>query len=700
MHRLSPLFDFSSVAVVGASDTNHTGLGTYRALQVLGYAGRYYPINPRRDEVHGLKAFPNAGALPETPDMMVIAIPREGVPDVVDEAAERGVKAAVILSAGFLELDGLGAQLQARVTATARRTGLLVNGPNCLGLTSIVHRTAACSMSVQGLRPGNVGVISNSGGLMNEVMSCGSGRGIGFSHLVSSGNEAGVTSAEVIDFFVEDPATDVILGILETARDPELFVRAAERALAARKPVVVLKMGSSEKAARSTLTHTGAMAGSDAVYTALFRQKGIVRVNDIDELVEMGALFSTSIDVLRRHRLERTAIIEISGGGKGLVSDTAAAAGVDLPDLGPAVVESLRKKLPDFVEPSNPMDTAGSWGEPIKETVYPIVLEAFASQADLDVILSRYTIPRTGEIGPLNKRLAEMDAARMTHPDRLFGILSRTSDQFCDEWAVAVRDRHIPFVQGYGRGLRAIARLAEYSRAVHGKSSNTPSPAAAGEGVFEGAHQVLSEIESKDILRAAGMPVVATEAASNPQEAVTIAERFGYPVALKVIAPEIVHKSDQGGVKLGLADADAVRGAFQALAAARGFQGVAVQPMAAPGLEVVLGAHRDAQFGPVILFGLGGVFVEVLHDVAMRVAPLTADDAATMLDEIRGRKLLDGLRGQAPVDRSAIQEALIELSALMVGRSDIASIDVNPAFAYPRGLLAVDARIELSRSQR
>ncbi len=685
--------------MVGASDTNHTGLGTYRALQALGFEGRYYPINPRRDEVHGLKAYPNVAGLPEAPDMVVIAIPREGVPDVIDECALRGVKAAVILSAGFLELDELGARLQARITATARRSGLLVNGPNCLGLASIVHRTAACSMGLQGLRLGKVGVISNSGGLMNEVMSRGGGLGIGFSHLVSSGNEAGVTSADVIDFFVDDPATDVILGILETARDPELFVRAAERALAARKPIIVLKMGSSEKAARSTLTHTGALAGSDAVYSALFRQKGIVRVNDIDELVEMGALFSTSIDILRQRRLERTAIIEISGGGKGLVSDTAAAAGVELPDLPPAVAESLREKLPDFIEPSNPMDTAGSWGEPIKETVYPIVLDAFASQPDVDVILSRYTIPRSGDIGPLNTRLAEMEAAKAAHPDRLFGVLSRTSDQFCDEWAEAVRDRRIPFVQGYGRGLHAIARLADYSRAVHGRlppSPTIPSPAAAGEGMVEGAHQVLSEIQSKDILRAAGLPVIETSAAKSAEEAMDLAQCVGYPVALKIIAPDITHKSDSGGVKLGLKDAEAVRWAFEELRTLNGFRGVAVQPMAAPGLEVVLGAHRDAQFGPVILFGLGGVFVEVLHDVAMRVAPLTADDAEAMLDEISGRKLLDGLRGHRPVDRAAIKDALLRLSELMLERPDVASIDVNPAFAYAQGLLAVDARIEVA----
>ncbi|HLG73471.1 MAG TPA: acetate--CoA ligase family protein [Chloroflexota bacterium] len=698
MHRLSALFDFQSVAVVGASDTNHTGLGTYQALKALNFQGRYYPVNPRRDEVHGLKAYPSVSALPETPDMVVVAIPREGVPDVIDEAAKRGAKAAVILAAGFLEQDELGAQLQARITATARQSGLLVIGPNCLGIASLTHRTAACSMGVQGLTAGNVGVISNSGGLLNEVMSCGSGRGIGFSHLVSSGNEAGVTAADVIDFFVEDPATDVILGVLETARDPGLFVAAAERALAARKPIVIMKMGSSEKAARSTLTHTGAMAGSDAVYTALFRQKGIIRVGDLDELVDMGSLFATSIGVLRQRRLERTAVIEISGGGKGLVSDTAAAAGVDLPDLPEPVVEDLRAKLPDFIEPSNPMDSGGSWGDANKPKVYPIVLEAFASQPDFDVILSRYTVPRTGGIGPLAARLDEMEAARAAHPDRLFGILSRTSDQFSDEWAEAIRARNIPFVQGYGRGLRAIGRLAEYSRAVHGPAApHQPSPVETGEGEGEGSHQTaLSEIESKQILKEAGIAVVETVAAATREQAVAEANRLGYPVALKVISPAITHKSDSGGVRLNLADTQAVEDAFDHLMRLDGAQAVAVQRMAKPGLEVVLGAHRDAQFGAVILFGLGGIFVEVLHDVALRVAPLTEPDARSMLGDIRGRALLDGLRGQPPADRAAITQALLSLSRLMLSRPDIASIDVNPAFAYADGLLAVDARVELS----
>jgi acetyltransferase len=558
-------------------------------------------------------------------------------------------------------------------------------------------------MGVKGLLPGNVGVISNSGGLLNEVMSCGTGRGVGFSHLVSSGNEAGVTAADLVDFFVDDPATDVILGILESVRDAPLFVAAAERALAARKPIAILKMGSSEKAARSTATHTGAMAGSDVVYSALFRQKGIVRVGDIDELVDMGALFSASIGVLRGRRLERTAIIEISGGGKGLVADTAAAAGVELPDLTDRAVEELRAKLPDGVEPTNPLDTLGSWGDATKPTIYPIVLETFASEPEVDVILSRYTVPRTGELGPLAARLSELDAARAAHPDRLFGILSRTSDQFADAWLDAVRERNLAFLQGYGRGLKAVAKLANYSRAVHG--TNIPSPAAGAErlrrvaseeGQGEGTRgQTLNEVDSKQLLSAAGLPVIETVEAKTADDAVREAKRLGYPVALKVIAADVIHKSDQGGVRLNLKDEQAVRDAFDALRHVGVFQAVAVQPMARPGLEVVLGAHRDEQFGPVVLFGLGGVFVEVLHDVALRVAPLSQADADGMLAEIKGAKLLTGLRGQPSADRAAISAALRQLSGLMLSRPDIASIDVNPAFAYPDGLLAVDARVEL-----
>jgi acetyltransferase len=517
---------------------------------------------------------------------------------------------------------------------------------------------------------------------------------------VSSGNEAGVTAADVIDYFVEDPSTEVVLGVLESVRNPDLFVASCARALKACKPIVLVKMGASERGARSTTTHTGALAGSDAVYSALFQQKGVIRVGDIDELIDLGALFGTSVNVLRRRRLERSAIIEISGGGKGLVSDTAAAAGVELPDLSEEATARLKQALPHDIYTTNPIDTGGWWSDPTKAQIYPLLLETFGSEPEFDVIISRFTIPRAGALGPLEARLAEMEAAREAHPDRLFVVLSRTSDQFSDAWLTAVRERHIAFVQGYGRGLRALGRLAEYSRAVYGPPARVPSRASAGVDQNEEAHRVLGEIESKQILVLAGVSVVETLAAANVAEAVRHADRLGYPVALKVVAPEIVHKSDSGGVQLGLKDAEDVRAAFATLQAAAliaraTFRGVTVQPMAKPGLEIVLGAHRDPQFGPVILFGLGGVFVEVLHDVALRVAPLSADNAPGMLDEIRGHALLDGARGKPAVDRAAICDALCQLSGLMLRRPDIVSIDINPAFAYPTGLLAVDARVLL-----
>lgn len=607
------------------------------------------------------------------------------------------MKAAVVVSAGFLEVGGHGAELQAQITATARTRGPLVVGPNCLGLISLTNRCAA----FDGPPPaaGNVAVISNSGGLMNEVMWTAVPRGVGFSHCVSCGNEAGVTAADLVDYFVADPSTEVILGVLETVRDPDGFVQACHRARDARKPVVVLKMGRSAKGSKSVSTHTGALAGNDAIYTALFRELGVIQVNDLDELVDMAALLSSAVPVLRRRRLERAGIIEISGGGKELLCDTCEAAGVELPDLTPTAAKALEEAManPEYVA-TNPVDTGGAWGMPDKARVYPAALEIFASEPDIDVVVSRYSVPRSGqELGPYKERIGEMQAAREKHPGRLFVVLSRTTDAWSEEWEEAVRANHIPFLQGYGRGPRALGKLAEYSRFVHGHGIPL-SPALPREGggslAAESSHP-LDEIESKKILAGAGIPVMETALATSAEEATALAERVGYPVVLKVVAPQITHKSAAGGVHLKLVDARAVQEAFAELkeVAARAgatFRGVSVQGQADAGTEVLLGAQRDAQFGPVILCGLGGVFVELLNDVALRRVPVTAEQAEAMLDDLQGRRVFAG------VDRAAIAKAICSLSELMIARRDIASIDVNPIFAYSSGITAVDARVQLA----
>lgn len=475
-HRLDPLFDFGSIAVVGASDSGPSGPRGYKTLQTLGYQGRYYPVNQRADTVAGMKAYPDVSSLPEVPDMVLVAIPGAAVPGVIDECADIGVKAAVIVSAGFLEVGGHGAELQAQITATARTRGPLVVGPNCLGLLSLANHCAA----FDGAPPaytGNVAVISNSGGLMNEVMWTAVPRGVGFSHCVSCGNEAGVTAADLTDYFVADPSTDVVLAVLETVRDPQMFIEACKRAQSARKPVVALKMGRSEKGKRSVATHTGALAGNDAIYSALFRELGVIQVNDLDELVDMGVLLSAAVPILRTSRLERSGIIEISGGGKELLCDTCEAAGVELPELSAGAASALEAAManPEYVA-TNPVDTGGAWQMPDKARVYPAALDIFASEPTIDVVVSRYSIPRSGELGRLKDRVAEMQSASEKHPDRLFVVLSRTTDQWCPEWEEAVRAHHIPFLQGYGRGPRALGRLAEYSRFVHGPNRQAGSP--------------------------------------------------------------------------------------------------------------------------------------------------------------------------------------------------------------------------------
>lgn len=703
-HPLFPLFSFKSIAVVGASESSSFGSGPYKALQDVGFQGAYYPVNPRRSEVHGVKAYPDPSQIPEAIGAAAIVVGRERVLGAVKACVARGARAFAIISAGFVEADAEGARLQQELTEYVRQEGLLLAGPNGFGVASVVNRCAAFTGSgLNQSRAGNVGVVSSSGGLLNEVISYGNARRLGFSHLASLGNEAGVTNADVLDFFVDDPNTDVVLMVAETIRDPARFQEAARRAQAARKPIAVLKIGASEKAAQATLTHTGALAGSDAVYDALFKQLNVTRVADIDELIEVGALFSGSVDVLRRRPVERAAVIEISGGGKGLVCDTAAAAGVDLPDLAPQTSAALRAVLPDNVEPSNPLDTGGaSWSAPEMAQLYPAVLDALAAQPDLDVIVSRFTVPRAGGIESIAPRLEEMKAARARHPDRLFAVLSRTSDQFSPAWGDAIAADNLVFLQGYGKGPRALGYLAHYSRRLRRPSAEAASTVQATPAPLPRRDRaVLSEVDAKDYLRARGLPVVPTAAAQTRDQAVQLAAQYGFPVALKVLSPQIVHKSDVGGVYLRLPDAEAVGTAFDALEGlvartpGAAFEGVAVQPMAEPGLELVIGGHRDPQLGPVVLFGLGGIFVEALGDVALRLAPLAAADADEMLDEIRGRALLQGLRGQPPVDRAALRDALLRLGQVLHDTPEIASIDLNPVFAYPSGILAVDARIEL-----
>lgn len=702
MHRLDPLFRFSTVAMVGATDSTRIGSALYNTLKHIGFTGTYYPVNPRRAEVHGIPAYPDPASLPTPIEAAVVAIGRDQVAAGVRACADRGARAITCPGGGFAETDEHGAALQAEIEAVVRERDLLLVGPNCFGVVSLVNRCAALSaVGLEGVPVGNIGVISHSGGMLFDLFGYGVARGLGFSHLASLGNEAGVTAADVLDYYVDDPATDVILINLETVRNPALFLEATDRALAARKPIVVMRLGGSVKGARAARTHTGALSTSDAVFDAFFRQKGITRAVDPDDAIEALVAFSGAIPKLRSRRLEKAAMLEISGAGKELLCDLAEANGIELPEPSEATVAALRPHLPAEVSVSNPLDSTGNWASPWVDNLYPASLRAFAQEPEVDIILSRHGPPRSGGLGIVRTRLDQQAEAQAEYPDPLYVVLSRVSDQFPDEWTRVIRDEGIIYLHSYARGIRALGKLAAYSRYL--RTHDVTAPATRGTIAVDvpADRTALNAVEAADLLRAAGLPVAATHWARTADEGVAAAEALGYPVVAKVLAPGISHKSDAGGVRLNLPDAAAVRQAFadlQAVAAAvpdAGFEGIALQAMAAPGLELVLGAYRDPVLGPIVLVGLGGVFVEVLHDVAIRVAPLREHDIRDMLDEIRGRALLDGARGQPPVNRNVLVEVLRRLSDLMVSQPRIAELDLNPVLAYPDRLLAVDARVML-----
>lgn len=698
---LSPLFNFNSMTFVGASDSSHFGLGAYRAMREVGFDGPYYPINPKRETVHETRAYPSVADIPGEVEGAVIAVAREHVIPAFRQAIEKGVKAAVVLSGNFGEGDEIGKALQVELGQLARDNDVILIGPNCMGAASVKNGRALYQGRGMGAAlKGGISVVSNSGGLMNEFLHYGNARALGFAHLVSSGNEADVSCSQLIDWYVDDPDTQVIVAILETVREPALFVEALDRAALAGKPVLVLKLGVSVKGAASAVTHTGAMAGDKAVWDALLDQKGAVRARDIDELVDLAAIFSKVGDRLTRRPLERAAVMEISGGSCELVCDVAEAAGVELPEPDARTAAAIAPLMQGFLHVANPIDIGYLWTNPAMGEVYPHALAAFASQGDVDILVSRYIVPPEEPMGALHDRLAEMDAARKANPDRLFVVVSPTSNQYQPEWKAALAAHDLAFVPGFNRAFSALGKLAGYSRRIRDYEPQALIATAPVTGATR--MTILNEVEAKDLLTEAGMPVVDTRLAGSADEAASLGEAIGFPVAAKLMSPQMTHKSDAGGVRLNLRSADELRTAYadfaEIAASVPGavYEGMSVQAMApAGGLELVLGAHRDPQFGPVILFGLGGIFVEVLKDTVLKVAPLSLKDAHAMLEGIRASEMLHGVRGKPGVDRAAVAQALVALSQLMMARPDIESIDVNPAFAYPDGLRVADARVVL-----
>jgi acetyltransferase len=696
---LGRFFNPRSAALVGATeDLSKFGGRCLRLLLEFGFNGRVYPINPKYDRIAGTDCFASVAALPEPPDHVGIVVPAAVVMQTLRQCAERGAKFATVFTAGFAESGTeQGRAMQAEITAFCAESGLRVMGPNCNGLVNFVDGfalTSTAAVTVPPARPGNVGIVSQSGGLGQvNVMWRAQQAGIPVSYEVSCGNDCDLDALDYARFMVEDAATEVVLLVLERipggAKLATLAADAAERG----KPLVILKLGRTEEGSRAAASHTGVLTGSDAVHDAAFRRYGLIRVDDCHELYETAMLLR---DRARRPSGRGLAGMAISGGNAVQLADLGASIGLSWPEYAPETRRRLAAYIPSIGTISNPTDlTAAAIGQ--KDT-FGAVLEIIADDPGVGTVVPILTFASRAEITRVR------DFA-LTAPKPVAVLWSggcnddRTLDpNFLSGAGVTVfRDT--------GPLLRAVSRAAAYGEFAQ---SQRPAPSrpdgtdlSAARAALGAWSPALTEQASKRVLAAYGLPITQESLATTAAEAVLFARRLGRPVALKIQSPDIPHKTEAGGVTLGLEGDAAIEAAFAAIMeSARAYapdarlEGVLAQEMVPAGVEMMLGVSRDPVFGPVLTVALGGIFVEILGDVAHLPAPVSAVEAEAMLRQLKGWPLLDGARGRPRADVAALADAMVRLSWLAVDLGDaVAEIDVNPAIVGPGGLHIADALV-------
>ncbi len=701
---MQALFNPESIAIIGASANPLKPSGQPLAsLLANGYKGKVYPVNPRYDELYNIPCYPDIFAVLGDIDMAIVAIPAAITLSALKDCVRRGVKSAVVFTSGFAEVGEEGKLLQQEMTALARESGMVICGPNCMGIFSahnaLMANFAVTRLPEKAVTDSFLGFISQSGGFGVACYSSISDRGIGFSHFVSTGNEADLEFSEYLAYMAGDPNTRVIGGYLEGVKNGAKLAGAADMAMEAGKPVLLMKSGRHEVAARAAASHTGALVGSDRVYDALFKQKGIVRVESVEELnAVLSILVSGKIP-----RGRKVCILATSGGNGVMLADKCAEFELEVPGLSGDTRQKLDELLPDFASSANPVDiTSQIMTQP---GLFRQCADIILADPNIDILMLCYWAISVGEDKNL-EQIAEICGST----DKMVITLVYGKEEPAMDALEKLNDKLIPASRDGEYAIRALKLLARYNEKLTNyrlKFSYPELPAGAREEVMAylddfGPGAKLTEFQSKKILRAYGIPCTREILAAGPEEAVEAAAALGYPVAMKIESPDILHKTDAGGVILNVDSPERVREAYARItAAAREYKkeadikGILVQEMLPPGTELIAGIAQDSVFGPVILFGLGGIFVEVLKDVAMRIPPLSEIDIVEMMDEIKGKKVLEGVRGKPPVDKKALSQVLLRLSMLALDFPQIAELDINPLLAYPGGVAAADAVIVL-----
>ena len=698
-HPLYPLFYPRSVAVVGASPKGGYGLRVLSALTSYGFAGRIYPVNPNYDTIADLKAYPEVGAIPEPVDAVAIAVPSRAVPGVVRQAIAAGAKSGIAFGSGFAEAGEDGEALQAELrTLCGDRFPLI--GPNCLGVMSYLGEAGLWAIPLAVRREnGSVGLVAQSGNMALTLMA--SSRGLPLAHVVSAGNQAVVDCVDVMSFYLAEPGMRVIAAVIEGLSDVAKFRRVAAQAAERDIPIVALKLGRSEKASRAAVAHTGSLTGSDQLYDALFKQYGVIRVDDSEELLETAKLLAAK----RRPAGGGLGVFASSGGECGLISDLAAASGVDLPDLPYEARTELLEILPPFANPLNPLDiTASGWGN---REIYGNVATLLAATPGVDLVACIGDTTRNS--GPLtatgwDKMIAGMaDAqARTGKPMAIINTLTDVAYEMTD----AIAEAGLIHLSGARNAARAIGHAGRYARwrqehsvPGHVHTVDAERRASALALLPKAGSGGVSESASKELLQLYGIPVPAGGLAANVDEALALAHDAGYPVVLKIEADDIHHKTEVGGVALRIVSDEQLRAEHAALlerverhAPGARVRGVRVERMASGLIELIIGGRNDPLFGPVVVAGFGGVLAEALQDVTNRLAPIDTEDAQQMLTELRGAALLGPFRGRPAVDVAAVAEVIVRVSQLLSELPEIQELDLNPVLvsAEGEGCVAVD----------
>jgi acetate---CoA ligase (ADP-forming) len=699
LHRF---FNPQSIAIIGASQDFITISGQpLKHLQSHHYKGRLFPVNPRYQEVAGVKCYPALADVPETPDLVLILVNASRVADILEQCGLKGAPYVIIFSSGFSEMGGAGIEMQAKLMEIARRYGIGVVGPNCQGMMNFADRVFAGFGSVffSDYESGEVSMVSQSGGFGFSVANLSSkDGGLKFRQMVTTGNEIGISSLEFMDYFIGDPQTEIIAGYIEGARDAWRLPEIGQKALAAGKPILMWKVGNTEQGQRAAASHTANLGGAMALYRAAFRQNAIIQIEDIQDLVDYGRAFRSG----RLPSGNRLAIITISGGAGILMTDECVARGMRLAQLAPETVAKLREFVPIFGSLLNPVDvTAGIFND---LTLINRTLQCIIDDPGVDCI-AMINASLQGEIAA--KIATEIvDVARKT--DKPIYLSWSARDVVAPEAYAALDAARLPHYKSpvrCGRAMAAVSWYAQAKRLNEARRSEKPlilhRPGAIR--AVAGRRSDIAEYEAKRILAEYGIPVTREDLATSSDDALVIARRLGYPLALKVQSPDISHKTEASAVRLGIvSDGELIAAYEQVIANARAYkkdaaiEGVLVQEMVGDGVEAILGVTNDPLFGPAVMFGLGGIFAEVLKDVSFRLAPVTLSVARDMVEEIAGYPLLAGARSRPPAHVDALVEVIARLSALAIDLKDhVAELDVNPLFVFSEGhgVKAVDALI-------